>query len=139
MNSKITVITQVRCSIDKAWKYWTEPQHIVGWNFASDDWYCPKVKNDLQVGGQFSYTMSSKDGQFSFDFEGIYDEVNLHSGISYTLADDRKVIVLFEAIGNMVLITEKFDPETINSEDLQKAGWQAILDNFKKYSESKGA
>jgi uncharacterized protein YndB with AHSA1/START domain len=136
MSKRITVIAEINSDIKSVWKCMTEPEHIINWNFASDDWHCPKATNDLKVGGHFSYTMASKDGQQSFDFEGRFDEVIINSNLSYTIADGRKVDILFEGFGNVVLVTEKFEPETVHSEELQKAGWQAILDNFKKYVES---
>lgn len=132
----ITVQTIVPISIEKAWELWTQPQHITQWNNASDDWHCPKATNDLKVGGTFSYTMASKDGQMSFDFEGTYTSVIPLSVIEYSIIDGRKVIIHFEKAENGILITESFEPENLHSEELQRDGWQAILNNFKKYSES---
>lgn len=106
------------------------------WNNASEDWHTPFAENDLKVGGKFKYTMASKDGTMRFDFEGIYTNVVNPSLIEYKLADDRKVKITFESQKNGVLLIEKFDPETENSEALQQQGWQAILDNFKKYVEN---
>jgi uncharacterized protein YndB with AHSA1/START domain len=132
----ITIETLVNADITKAWEYWTAPEHIVKWNFASDDWHCPKATNDPVTGGKFSATMAAKDGSMSFDFEGTYDDVILHKRIAYTLADGREVNVLFESKGNETLVTEIFDPESVHPHDFQKAGWQAILDNYKKHTES---
>ena len=133
---KITVATTVNADIKKVWDYWTLPGHIVNWCFASDDWHCPKASNDLKAGGKFSSTMSSKDGKMGFDFEGIYDEVSHHNKIAYSLADGRQVNIEFESLGDNTKVTETFDPENVNSEELQRNGWQAILNNFKKYTES---
>jgi uncharacterized protein YndB with AHSA1/START domain len=133
---KITVETVVNASIDKVWQYWTEPAHIMNWNFASDDWCAPKAVNDLRVGGKFSSRMEAKDGSFGFDFGGVYDEVNINEMIRYTLEDDRKVEIIFSISGNGTWLVETFDAETENSVDLQKGGWQAILNNFKKYVEN---
>lgn len=131
----ITVETTINSSIEKVWDCFTNPIHITNWYFASSDWHAPAANNDLQIGGKFSTTMAAKDGSFSFDFEGIYTQIIHHKEIAYTLLDNRKVIILFETIDNKVKITESFDPETKNSLELQKAGWQAILNNFKKYVE----
>jgi uncharacterized protein YndB with AHSA1/START domain len=132
----ITVQTTVHASIEKAWEFWTQPEHIMHWNNASDDWHCPKATNDLKVGGKFNYTMAAKDGTMSFDFEGEYSKVDDFSLIEYRIIDGRKVIILFEKTNEEVLITESFDPENMNPEELQQQGWQAILDNFKKHCES---
>ena len=132
----ITVKTAVNTSIDEVWKLWTTPEHIKQWNNASEDWHTPHAENDLRVGGKFKYTMASKDETISFDFEGEYTKVENHSLIEYKLGDDRKVDVYFINIDNQVQIIESFDPENVHSEELQRQGWQAILDNFKKYAES---
>lgn len=132
----ITVQSEINKSIEKVWKLWTSPEHIMQWNNASDDWYTPHAENDLRVGGKFKYTMASRDGAMSFDFEGVYTIVVNHSLIEYKLGDNRKVIVTFKSQENGVVVTEKFDSETENSEALQQQGWQAILDNFKKYAEN---
>lgn len=132
----ITVQNTINASIEKVWELWTAPEHVMKWNNASEDWHTPFAENDLKVGGKFKYTMASKDGTMRFDFEGIYTNVVSPSLIEYKLADDRKVKITFESQKNGVLLIEKFDPETENSEALQQQGWQAILDNFKKYVEN---
>ncbi|HLP63041.1 SRPBCC family protein [Flavobacterium sp.] len=132
----ITVQTTVHASLEKAWEFWTQPEHVKQWNNASDDWHCPKATNDLRVGGKFNYTMASKDGTMSFDFEGEYSKVEAFSLIEYHIIDGRKVVIQFEKTENGVQITESFDPENVHSEELQRDGWQAILDNFKKHCES---
>ena len=132
----ITVQSTINASIEKVWELWTTPEHVMNWNNASEDWHTPFAENDLKVGGKFKYTMASKDGTMRFDFEGIYTNVVSPSLIEYKLADDRKVKITFESQKNGVVLTEKFDPETENSEALQQQGWQAILDNFKKYVEN---
>ena len=134
-NSKITVEITVKAPVEKAWEYWTKPKHITNWNFATDDWHSPTSENDLRVGRKFSTRMEAKDGSFGFDFSGIYDEVKLYEVISYTLEDERKVIIVFTGKGNETNIIETFDAENSNSIELQKNGWQAILDNFRKYVE----
>ena len=132
---KITVTITTSSSLKSVWDKWTGAEHIVNWNFASDDWHCPKATNDPRTGGKFSSTMASKDGTMSFDFEGMYDEVIPHQLIAYTMPDGRKVQVTFHTENDITTVTEIFDPETENPVDLQKAGWQAILDNFKRYVE----
>ena len=132
----ITVETIIAASIEKVWEFWTTPEHIVKWNNATEDWYTPYAENDLKEGGKFKYKMASKDGTMSFDLEGIYTQVIPLSAIKFTLADGRKVNVTFENKEKGVLITEKFEAETENSKELQQQGWQAILDNFKKYTEN---
>ncbi|MCH1626019.1 SRPBCC family protein [Ferdinandcohnia quinoae] len=132
----ITIETTVQASVEKVWKYWTEPQHITKWNTASDDWHAPKAENDLRVGGKFLTRMEAKDGSFGFDFGGVYDEVNLNELISYTMGDGRKVAITFSSQGNATKVIEEFEAESTNSIEMQKEGWQAILDNFKQYCET---
>lgn len=131
----ITVSTTVNESIKKVWTCWTESEHITNWNFASDDWHCPDAKNNLIVGGEFHYLMSSKDGSMSFDFWDTYANIQLEKQLAIKLGDGRKMAVSFEETANGTLVTEKFEPESQNSIELQKTGWQMILDNFKKYVE----
>lgn len=132
----IKVEVEVSTSLDRTWELFTDPKHIVNWYFANDDWHAPSATNDLQEGGKFLIRMESKDRQFGFDFEGIYDDVNVDDSFMYTLGDGRKVRVTFEAAGKGTKVTEIFEPESVNPLDLQHTGWQAILDNFKKYAES---
>lgn len=131
----ITIEATVNAPIEKVWKYWNEPDHITQWAFASDDWHAPKAENDLRVDGTFSTTMADKDGSFSFDFGGVYTKVEKHKSIEYTIADGRKVKVNFATEGNQTIIVETFEAENENPEDMQRAGWQAILNNFKAYTE----
>jgi uncharacterized protein YndB with AHSA1/START domain len=134
-NVKVTVKTTVNVPVEKVWEYWTEPNHITKWNNASEDWHTPVAENDLRPGGSFLSRMEAKDGSFGFDFKGIYDEVKLFEFISYSLEDGRKVEISFEGKENETEIIETFDPDTSNSIELQQTGWQAIIDNFKKYAE----
>lgn len=131
----ITIETTVNAPIEKVWEYWGKPEHITKWNNASDDWHTPHAENDLRKGGKFSSRMEAKDGSFGFDFGGIYDEVRKNEYIEYTLGDGRKVKVNFTANGNETKVTECFEIEGQNPAEMQRAGWQAILDNFKKYTE----
>ncbi|MDB5052748.1 MAG: polyketide cyclase [Bacilli bacterium] len=134
-NLRVTVETTVQTPVERVWKYWTEPKHITKWNNASDDWHTPFAENDLRVGGKFLSRMEAKDGSFGFDFGGVYDEVRINEGISYTLGDGRKVSITFISQENETKIVSTFDAEKINPIEMQKAGWQSILDNFKKYTE----
>lgn len=136
-NEKITVETMVQAPVEKVWEYWTNPKHIIQWNSASDDWHTPKAKNDLRVGGRFTSRMEAKDGSMGFDFGGTYDAVKQNELISYTMDDDRKVTVTFFSKGKETKITETFEAETQNSVEMQRTGWQAIMDSFKNYVESK--
>jgi uncharacterized protein YndB with AHSA1/START domain len=133
----IEIESAIQAPIERVWEMWTKPKHITNWNFASDDWQCPQSENDLQVGGKFSSRMEAKDGSSGFDFWGNHTEVVEYKKISSQLGDGRKMTVFFESKGEGTYVKEEFEAEETNSIDLQKGGWQAILDNFKKYVESK--
>jgi uncharacterized protein YndB with AHSA1/START domain len=133
----LTVFTSVNAPLIKVWQYWIQAEHIVNWNHASDDWHTPKAKNDLREGGKFCWRMESKDGSAGFDFEGTFDEIQPHERIFYTLADGRKVTVVFSSNGNTTTVTEVFEAENENPFKMQQEGWQAILNNFKTYAESR--
>lgn len=132
----ITVESTVKAPIEKVWKYWSDPQHIMNWCAASDDWHAPYADNDLREGGNFKTTMAAKDGSFSFDFGGVYTKVIEHEAIEYTMSDGRKVQITFSGNANETTVVETFDPESENPLEMQRGGWQAILDNFKKYTET---
>ncbi len=131
----ITVETTVNAPLQKVWECWTEPKHITQWNAASDDWHAPKATNDLREGGTFTCRMEAKDGSAGFDFGGTYTKVTEHKHIAYTMGDTRKVTVEFDDHGGYTHITETFEAESENSPEMQRQGWQSILDNFKKYAE----
>lgn len=133
---KIEVSIQLAASLARVWECWTLPEHIVNWNFASDDWHCPSAVNDIRAGGSFSWRMEAKDGSMSFDFEGTYTQVELHERIEYELGDGRTVEITFASTEQGVLVTEIFEAEDENPAEMQKQGWQAILGNFKKLVES---
>jgi uncharacterized protein YndB with AHSA1/START domain len=135
-NTAITVEAVVKAPVEKVWKFWTEPKHITQWCQASDDWHAPYAENDARRGGKFKTTMAAKDGSFSFDFAGVYSNVQENKVIEYAMEDGRKVKITFLGNGAETRVTETFDPETENSIELQRSGWQAILDNFKKYTEA---
>lgn len=136
MFEKITVQVGVNAPLEKVWQYFIEPEHITVWNHASDDWHCPRAENNLVVGGSFNYRMEAKDSSFGFDFEGTYTDVIPQQKIVYILADERKIEVVFEQKDNQVEVTEIFDAETVNPIEMQRSGWQSILDNFKQHAES---
>jgi len=131
----ITITTNIQAAIDKVWDCWTLPEHIVNWNFASPDWHAPAAENDLREGGEFVFTMAARDGSVAFDFTGIYTLVEPYKLIEYRIADGRKVSVQFLSEANHVVVTETFETENQNSAEMQEAGWQAILNNFKDYVE----
>jgi len=135
-NKTITVSAIVNAPIGKVWEYWTTPESIIEWNSASEDWHTPRAENDLRVGGKVFSRMEAKDGSFGFDFGGVYGGVIEHKLISYTMGDGRKVEVNFLDEGDATKIIETFEAESANSFEQQKGGWQAILDNFKRYTES---
>ena len=134
--TKITVEALISADVRKVWEYWTIPKHITNWNFASDDWHCPNAENCLRLGGKLKSRMEAKDGSFGFDFEGIYDEVIDHKKIAFTMTDGRQVVTHFENQKGKTKVSTTFDAENENPVELQRNGWQAILDNFKKYVES---
>lgn len=133
--AKITVSTLIDASLQQVWESWTQPEHITQWCYASEDWESPRATNDLHIGGRFNTRMQAKDGSAGFDFEGTYTEVEELQRIGYGLDDGRHVDIMFEETPVGIEVTETFDPETENSEDRQRQGWQSILDNFKKYVE----
>ncbi len=134
-NQRITVETIAKKPISQVWEKWTLPEHIMKWNNASEDWHTPSAENDLRAGGTFNYKMAAKDNSFSFEFSGIYDEVIFNKKIAYTLGDGRKVVIEFNEEDEGVKVVETFDAEETHSMEMQRAGWQAILDNFKRYVE----
>lgn len=132
---KIKIQAHISADRKTVWDFYTNPNHIVNWNFASDDWCCPSAQNDLQVGGKFIGRMEAKDGSFGFDFEAVYTEINPESSFTYISPDQREISVEFIENGTGTEVITTFDPESENPIDLQRDGWQAILNNFKKYAE----
>lgn len=131
----ITVETTIKASLEYVWEVFTESAHIVNWNFASDQWHCPSAKNNLRSGGKFKWRMEAKDGSMGFDFSGTYDEIEGYKKIKYTLDDGRKTELTFSFNGESTKIIESFEAEHLNSLEIQRAGWQSIMDNLKKYAE----
>jgi len=132
----ITIASTVDAPVAKVWEYWTKPEHVKKWNAASDDWHTTRAENDLREGGNFSFRMEARDGSFGFDFGGVYDVVTPNEYIEFTLGDGRKVDVTFKKQGEATAITENFEAENTHSLEMQKGGWQSILDNFKMYTEA---
>ncbi len=133
--NRIVVKSLIKSSIAQVWECWTNPEHVMNWNFASQDWCCPEATIILQEGSEFHYIMAAKDQSMSFDFWGTYQEILKHQNIEIILGDGRKMTVTFESTNDGVIVTELFEPESQNPIEMQKAGWQMILDNFTKYVE----
>lgn len=132
----ITIEATIQASVEKVWDFWTDPDHIIRWNNASADWHTPRAENDLRAGGRFLSRMEARDGSSGFDFSGVYTEVKPHEKIGYTLDDGRRVQILLVSMGNSTMIKETFEAEGTNPDEMQRNGWQAILDNFKKHVET---
>ena len=135
--TSITVENTINAPVEKVWEYWSKPEHITQWNNASDDWHTPRAENDFRPGGKFVSRMEAKDGSVGFDFGGVNDVITPHKYIEYTTGDGRKVKINFKADGDKTKVTETFEAEDTNTIDVQQGGWQAILNNFKKYTEGK--
>lgn len=133
---KITVETSVKAPLEKVWEFWTSPEHIEEWNNPSDDWHTSKAENNLRVGGRFRYHMEAKDRSAGFDFTGVYDQIEVNHLIIFTIDEGRNVKITFSTNGTETKIVETFEVENENSIIVQRSGWQAILDNFKKYTET---
>lgn len=133
---KVSVETTIAAPIARVWEAFTTPGDIVQWNFASDDWCCPGAEVDLRIGGTYTARMEAKDGSFGFDFEGLYEEVSQYRAITLAMSDGRKARTSFEQTGKTTRVTTVFDAETENSVEMQRDGWQAILDNFRRHVES---
>lgn len=139
MNESIIVEALIQAPLEKVWHDYTDPRAIMAWNAASDDWHTTKVENDVRTGGAFMSRMEAKDGSVGFDFTGTYDEVIPQEKIAYTMTDGRNAVITFAPVDGAVKVVVTFDPETENPQDMQRAGWQAILDSFKKYCEEHAA
>lgn len=131
--STVTVSVSVSASPERAWHAFTSPASITEWNFASPDWCCPRASNDLREGGAFCYRMEARDGSFGFDFEGVFVELSPPVRLRYSLGPDRQVLVHFTRQGDMTVVSQSFTPETTHSLAQQQAGWQSILDNYKRH------
>lgn len=132
---KIKIEATISAPAQKVWSYWTKPEHITKWNFAIPEWQCPRAENDLRVGGKYSARMEAKDGSFGFDFVATYDEVIDQKKISYIMEDGRQAVTEFQTMGDKTKVTTTFDAEQSNPVEMQQQGWQAILNNFKSYTE----
>ncbi len=132
----ITVENTINAPVSKVWDYWNKPEHITRWCAANDDWHAPSASNDVRTGGTFATRMEAKDGSFGFDFGGVYDEVKNNEYMAYTMGDGRKVEIYFRDENGKTVVKESFEAESQNPAEMQRAGWQAILDNFKKYTEN---
>jgi uncharacterized protein YndB with AHSA1/START domain len=135
-SGRITVETFVRTPVAKVWAAWTEPDHITQWNAASDDWHCPSAQIDLRVGGGFCFRMEARDNSMGFDFEGIYTEVIPGRKIVCAMGDDRDLTVTFAEEAGGTRVTECFTADPSHPIEMQRAGWQNILENFRKHTEA---
>jgi uncharacterized protein YndB with AHSA1/START domain len=129
-HQKVRIEAVVAAPIDLAWVAFTTPADITEWNFASEDWHCPDAAVDLRVGGTYKARMEAKDGSLGFDFEGIFEEVEPHRAVTLAMADGRRARTTFEPLGDSTRVSTVFDAEAQNAIEMQRAGWQAILDNF---------
>ncbi|MEO8172944.1 MAG: SRPBCC domain-containing protein [Sediminibacterium sp.] len=134
--TQITVESIINAPVEKVWKNWTDPKDIVQWAFASDDWHAPYADNDVRVDGTFKTTMAAKDGSFSFDFGGVYTKVEPNQTLEYTIGDGRRVWISFSGEGNTTKVVETFEAEDTHSIEMQKGGWEMIMNNFKKHTEA---
>ena len=131
----ITVQTIINSPINNVWEKWTNPNDIIKWNNASQDWHTTRAENDVRIGGKFFSRMEAKDGSMGFDFAGVYDNIKTNELIEYTIADGRKVKITFTTEDGKTKVVETFEAESTHSIEIQSGGWQAILNNFKKYTE----
>ncbi len=132
----IIITTTVNITLQKAWDAFTKPEYVMQWNYASPDWHCPAATNNMQVGGEFHYTMAAKDGSFSFDFWAIYNVIENLKLIQCTMGDGRFFKTTFEQKAEGILVIEEFEPEKENPIEMQQQGWQSILNNYKLLAES---
>jgi uncharacterized protein YndB with AHSA1/START domain len=132
---KIIIKASISADKQKVWNYYTQPEHIINWNFAHPSWHCPTASNDMKVGGRYIARMEARDGSFGFDFDAVYTEINLGDNFTYEFGG-RYARIEFKDLNGQTEVTISFDPETENPIELQRDGWQAILNNFKKYTET---
>lgn len=132
----LTVQNTINRKVNEVWELWTNPEHIKNWNFASPEWHCPKAGHDLRVGGKLNYHMAAKDSSMAFDYTGTFTKIEPNKLLEYKLEDGRKVSISFSGTRDTTEVIETFEIEDESSMDMQRQGWQAILDNFKKYAES---
>lgn len=134
-HSKITVLATVNADAKKVWDYYNSPTHIIHWNFADPSWHCPSAENDMRIGGTYKARMEAKDGSFGFDFEAIYSKISEGKNFTYEFGG-RAATVQFNDLGTQTEVVVTFDPEDENPIEMQKGGWQAILNSFKNYTEN---
>ena len=136
MPEKISISTEVRAPANLVWDCYTKPEHIVNWNYASDDWHCPKAENNLIVGGEYSVYMEAKDGSFGFNLKATYTQLKMGESFVFVMSDGREVSFRITESDGLSRVDILFEAESVNPIDLQRQGWQAILNNFKRYAES---
>ncbi len=133
---KITIKAIVAANRNSVWEAYTIPEHITQWNFADPSWHCPSATNDLSIGGRYVARMEAKDGSFGFDFDAIYSDVKPGESFTYEFGERSASVHFNELEDHLTEVTVTFDPETENPIEMQREGWQMILNNFKKYTES---
>jgi len=134
--TKITIEANVKAPVEKVYNIWTSPADIVRWSTPSPEWHTPRAEHDLSEGGKFNYRMEARDGSFGFDFGGVFDTLKKNELIEYTIGDGRKVVIHFTTKGDITEVVQTFEAESENPVEMQRAGWQAILDSFKNYAEN---
>ena len=134
--TKITIQASIKAPVEKVWNLWTSTEDIVKWSTPSPDWHTVRAEHDLKPGGKFTYRMEAKDGSFGFDFGGVFDVLKKNELLEYTIGDGRKVVAHFTSKGDVTEIVETFEAEDQNPIEMQRGGWQAILDSFKSYVEN---
>ncbi len=132
---QITVETTIAAPVEEVWSAYITPDDITQWNFANDDWCCPRADVDLRPGGKQIVRMEAKDGSMGFDFEGTYEQIELHRVLTLVLDDDRRSRTTFAENSGRTHVATTFDAEGQNPIEMQRDGWQVILNNFKIYVE----
>ncbi len=130
---RVSIQTTIQKPIELVWKTYITPKHVDAWNHATEDWETFGATSDFRVGGYFKYPMRAKDHSFGFDFEGEFLQIEPLKYIKYRLLDDRIVEIKFSEQPKQVKVEVIFDTESENSVELQRQGWQQILDAFKRY------
>jgi uncharacterized protein YndB with AHSA1/START domain len=132
---KISIQVTIQAGLKKVWDYYTNPAHIIHWNFADPSWHCPRAENDMRVGGIYNARMEARDGSFGFDFKAIHTEIQEGKHFTYEF-DGRTAHIEFKDLNEQTEVVVTFDPESENPIELQRNGWQSILNNFKNYAEN---
>jgi uncharacterized protein YndB with AHSA1/START domain len=133
MTTPIAIHAIVPVSPEQAWDAFTTASAITQWNQASPEWHCPWATVELQVGGKYVARMEARDGSFGFDFEAVYEAVDPHRALTLRMDDGRRAHTTFVGEPGGTRVTTTFDPESSNPIEMQRDGWQAILDSYAAY------